>query len=358
MLSEEVRRLLAAYVDGELSANQREQADRLLRQSAEARRLLGQLQRDSGELRALRRRKLPQDFSQQVLRAIAEKKLKPGSRPPVPRPFPLWLGVGIAAAVLLAVTAASYLYFSSGNRPPIDHPDAPVLARQPLLRLPNLDLTAAAAEALGATLAREEAPHLTLNCQDPARAVERLEAALKGKGIRLLATEQAKAARGSDAKVRYLLYAEDVTPAELAALLQQVGGDDRREREAGRRGAGFGQVVVHPVLQEDRQELALLLGIDAAQLQPGASGRKLDLQTPWQSEKSQLATKGQKGGVRPLAVKQKQPQPQQLERFALVLAPAVGNVATSPEVREFLKRRGQVRPGTLQVIIEIQPALG
>jgi hypothetical protein len=358
MLSEDARRLLAAYVDGELSARQREQTDRLLGQSAEARDLLELLQRDSGELRALRRQQLPPDFPLHVLRTIAEKKLTPTARPPAPRPFPFWLGAGVAAAVLLGVVGATFLFFFSGNRPRIDQPEGPQLARQPLWILPNLDLTPAETGALGAKLSKAETPHVNLACQEPAVAVARLEAALKARGIRLMTSDSAKAARGTDAKVRYLLYAENLTGAELAALLQQMGSDDQREREAGHRGAGFGRVMVHQVTQENRQELALLMGIDAGQLDYAALQRKLDLQTPWQSEKSQLASKGNQGKVMPLATK-KTPA-RQPDRFALVLAPAsgAGDVARSPEVQEYLKRRGPVRAGTIQVIIEIRPALG
>jgi anti-sigma factor RsiW len=112
MLTEETRQLLAAYVDGEVSPRQRAQVDSLLSKSAEARNLLEQLQRDSGELRAMKRKTLPQDFSLQVLKNIADKKLQPESTPPPTTTFPAWLGITIAVAVLVLVTVVSFLFFA------------------------------------------------------------------------------------------------------------------------------------------------------------------------------------------------------------------------------------------------------
>jgi hypothetical protein len=325
-----------------------------LRRSAEARELLEQLQRDSGELRAMRRQKLPQDFSLQVLRRIAEKQLKPPP-PPQPRPFPAWIGGSIAAAVLVAVTGASFLYFSALQRGPLPQPDQAALAPKPILTLPNLDLSAEETRSLGEQLAKEESPRFNLECNDPAKAVERLESALRETGIQLVVPESARRALNQEAKVAYLLFAENVTAAELAAMLHKMGRDDRRERQMGRRGAGFGRLLVHSVSQQDRRELSLLLGINDKDLRPGALGQKLDLKVPIQSAPGQVGDKGDAPGV-PVPEQNRTPP----ERLAIVLARAdsAGDVATSPEVRAFLTRRGVARPGTMQVIVEIQPALG
>jgi hypothetical protein len=355
MLSEEVRQLLASYVDGAVSARQRKQVDRLLRKSAEARELLEQLQRDSGELRAMRRQKLPQDFSLQVLRSIAEKQLKPAPPPPQPKPFPAWIGASVAAAVLVAVTGASFLFFSSLQRGPLTQREQADLAPKPLFTLPNLDLSAEETRTLGEQLAKEEAPRFNLECNDPAKAVERLESALRETGIQLVVPESARRALSQEAKVAYLLFAENVTASELAALLYKMGRDDRRERQMGRRGAGFGRLLVHAVTQQDRRELSLLLGINDKDLRPGALGQKLDLKVPIQSVPGSVGDKGDAPGI-PVPPQDGTPP----ERYALVLARAdgAGDVASSPEVRSFLMRRSAGRPGTLQVIVEIQPALG
>src|SRR5437660_9884360 len=101
MLSEPLRQLLTAYVDGELSNRQRRAVQRLLRRSAEARTLLRQLQEDSARLRALPRQHLDDEFSSRVLRAVGRSR--PQGRPRVaaaPASFPMWSGFAAAAAVI------------------------------------------------------------------------------------------------------------------------------------------------------------------------------------------------------------------------------------------------------------------
>jgi hypothetical protein len=111
MLAEHHRQLLTAYVDGELSARQKRQVLKLLRRSAEARRLLQRLQADSQELRALPPVKLDCDLSGPVLQAIARRR--PPRRPsPAPLTVSVWPAIAAAAAVLLIIAGSSYLYFA------------------------------------------------------------------------------------------------------------------------------------------------------------------------------------------------------------------------------------------------------
>src|SRR5579884_730079 len=95
--------LLTAYLDGELSAREREAVERLLERSPEARAQLQQLQEGANALRALPRHRPRRDLAEPVLHAIVERRLHPGRR----RRFagevgvPSWFGVGVAAAVML-----------------------------------------------------------------------------------------------------------------------------------------------------------------------------------------------------------------------------------------------------------------
>ena len=82
MLPERYRELLTAYVDGELSARQRRHALRLLRRSAEARRLLQRLQSDSDALIHLPRLRPDRDMTGPVLQKIAAAR--PLADPPCP----------------------------------------------------------------------------------------------------------------------------------------------------------------------------------------------------------------------------------------------------------------------------------
>jgi hypothetical protein len=113
MLPDQVRQLLSAYVDGEVSNRQRKAVFRLLRRSAEARALLRRLQEDAERVRRLPPRRLPDDFPARVLLALPPRPSSNGpARPVLARgTVPLWGGLVAAAAVLLAVALGSFLFF-------------------------------------------------------------------------------------------------------------------------------------------------------------------------------------------------------------------------------------------------------
>lgn len=130
MLVERYRELLTAYVDGELTSRQRRHVARLLHRSPEARQLLRKLQADAQFLRTLPRPHLDVDLTADVLRGIAERCLTPGQRRAVRLHTPTsWLGpvtsLVTAAAVLLILGVASYLYFAAS----LDHPGKPGIAQ-------------------------------------------------------------------------------------------------------------------------------------------------------------------------------------------------------------------------------------
>jgi hypothetical protein len=113
MLSDQLRQLLTAYVDGELTNRQRKAVERLLHRSPEARALLAELQDDARRLRALPRRRLDEEFTARVLRSVrqrgAEERRRQAAREAA---LPLWTSVAAAAVVLIAVGFGSYLYFT------------------------------------------------------------------------------------------------------------------------------------------------------------------------------------------------------------------------------------------------------
>src|SRR5207244_5946131 len=96
---------------------QTRQVLKLLRRSAEARRLLSQLQSDSRELRGLETPTLEIDLSATIIETIDRRGLKPRRRVPAPAPRPVWPGVAAAAAVLLLACVGSYIYFAAALAP-------------------------------------------------------------------------------------------------------------------------------------------------------------------------------------------------------------------------------------------------
>jgi len=112
MLSEPLRQLLTAFVDGELTNRQNRAVLRLLRRSAEARALLVKLQEDSARLRSLPRQHLGDVFTARVVRAVQQRQTQARRREVARQAsFPVWAGFA-AAAVLFAVGLGSYFYFA------------------------------------------------------------------------------------------------------------------------------------------------------------------------------------------------------------------------------------------------------
>ena len=113
MNRDDLRHLLTAAIDGALTPAERKEAQRLVRESAEARALYLQLKRDSERLRRLRRYPAPPDLTDAVLAAIRDRK--PTPLPPTRVRAPQWAGwmtIATAAGILLAVAAGSFLLFA------------------------------------------------------------------------------------------------------------------------------------------------------------------------------------------------------------------------------------------------------
>src|SRR5262245_49417765 len=111
MLSDRLRQLLTAYVDGELTNRQRKAVVRLLRRSPEARALLRKLQQDAARLRALPRRRLDDEFTARVVAAARRQARQRRQESARPATIPVWVACAAVAAILLAVGVASYFYF-------------------------------------------------------------------------------------------------------------------------------------------------------------------------------------------------------------------------------------------------------
>jgi hypothetical protein len=110
--------LLSAYLDGELTADEQAEVERLLASSPAARQLLDDLRAVSATLQSLPRQKLGEDLTQQVLRAAERRMLTEGEpggdTAPVPNSRSLfrrfinrrsmaWLAITAAVAVMITL---------------------------------------------------------------------------------------------------------------------------------------------------------------------------------------------------------------------------------------------------------------
>lgn len=141
-----LRELLTAAVDGELTPAERRAVDRALRESEPARAMLAKLQSDKARMKALPRISAPVDLAENVLCMIQDRAMTPTPLPPTtrtPRKFnwsmlPIWVNVATAAAILVVVSLGSYSYFAASQNY-FANREHPQVAKVPDLKLPNYD---------------------------------------------------------------------------------------------------------------------------------------------------------------------------------------------------------------------------
>jgi hypothetical protein len=112
---------------------------------------------------------------------------------------------------------------------------------------------------------KSDAHHIDLFCRDTTRAFDRLQAAMRGRGARLVVDAVAQETHKRKLRGQYVIFSDDLTAAEWARLLQQAGSVDRKAEE-GRAGDGvFDHVVVLPFDPADQKELTGVFGSDLSQ---------------------------------------------------------------------------------------------
>lgn len=115
MLSPTQRELIAAAVDGHLSAEDKRAARQLLDSSAAARALYAKLKADRARVRALPQVAPPADLAARVMARVAAQPAQPASpvRAPAPRRVSVLRLVALAASLFIAVTASSFAFFNA-----------------------------------------------------------------------------------------------------------------------------------------------------------------------------------------------------------------------------------------------------
>lgn len=185
-----------------------------------------------------------------------------------------------------------------------------------------------------------------------ARAFERLEAAFRSQGIRLVIDQAARQRLlNPRLKADYVLYLENLAPEELEKILEQMGADDKKALSQKGGADQFGQVVILPLSATDHKELSRLLGVDPTKLDPPRRGP------------AGAGTNGS-GGRKTIDEPHVRPEPEKnarpLARQALVLAynPIRPNPQASREIKLFLEGRTPRRPGTVQILLVLRGVNG
>jgi hypothetical protein len=204
---------------------------------------------------------------------------------------------------------------------------------------------------------------LELTCLDKSKAVERLQTALRSRGIRLLIDQDASVRlKNRRLKTDYALYTEGITVAELAKILEQLGRSDK-QAESKKRGDGqFDQLLILSLTADDRKELSTLLGVDPLQAQPAKHKAPLgvDIRQPISSGTVAQVSQSLAGQGTPRPEPGKPINAKPAEKLAVLLAysPVRTKPASSKEIRQFLDSRPQRQAGTVQVFLVLRNVAG
>jgi hypothetical protein len=107
-------------------------------------------------------------------------------------------------------------------------------------------------------LAKSGQEHIDLFCRDVSKGLERVQGALRGRGLRLIVDVQAQESLKRKLRAQYLVYCDDLTAVEWAQILQGLSAGDRKENL-------FDQVVMFPFDGTDQKDLTSVLGADPTQ---------------------------------------------------------------------------------------------
>jgi hypothetical protein len=199
-------------------------------------------------------------------------------------------------------------------------------------------------------LKQERSVRVDFACKNGTMACERLKGVVASAGISLI-TEQVAEYRLKHPKLdtNYVLYLEDLTPEELARILESLGREDQRA-DSSKSGEGqFSGLVLGRMTEADSKELKGLLG---------SYGKLLHVHLATGSGSQDLDPKKSLSTATPQEILNAPPRPEgskssgKSERLGLILPyNPVRPQRSSPEVRKFIESRKAPRPDTLQVLL-------
>jgi hypothetical protein len=125
-------------------------------------------------------------------------------------------------------------------------------------------------------LGKGDVHHIDLFCKDSARALDRLQAVVKARGIRVIVDPVAQESQKRKLRAQYLLYCDDLTVAEWSQMLQALAAADKKPGEN-----VFDHIVVLPFDMADRTELTAVVGSDLTQPErrPAAGTAKKEIKS-------------------------------------------------------------------------------
>lgn len=219
----------------------------------------------------------------------------------------------------------------------------PVPRLMQILTLRDLEQTARLNQ-LTEELSQDDASRLDLFClTDTSRALDRVQAVFKANNVTLRIDPYAQARMKQKLKTNLAIYSEELSPEELAAILQQLAADDKKPGHG-----NFDKLTVNPTTPAD---LARALGGEADFFQQpertGPLGVDLtqDVSSKTGSHIVQALTG--KGTRRPTA---NMPPDPNTPRQAVLVPYSAKPEGLFQEIRNLVDSRKGWRPGAVQVL--------
>jgi len=196
-------------------------------------------------------------------------------------------------------------------------------------------------------LKKNEVVRIDLFCKDGIKASEAVQALLKARGLSVTVDSTMQDRIRKKTRSDLMVYTDALSADEIASLLEQLGGDDKK-LEAKKSGDGqFDKFMLAPFHPSDLAELAKLLGIPANQvkLPKPKVGVPADPRKPLDSiTAGQLALNLPKGGSKVG------------EKIALIVPYGLAGFQpqNSREIKSFLEKRGERRPNTVPMMLVLR----
>jgi hypothetical protein len=200
---------------------------------------------------------------------------------------------------------------------------------------------------LVALLKEERVHHIDLSCQECGKALERLQAACRASGVKLIVDAEVTQRLNQKLPAPYMVYLENVSPELVAKVLDRLRLADQRAEQAKKGDAQFGSVLVLPLDEAGRKRLASSLGVSSSSLLPAkvkkpGPASKIDPTQPISKETEKALDKlaagqGRGAGNAPTAV-------------VLISVPNRKLVPVSKEVKAYLDGRSGAQADHVNVV--------
>jgi hypothetical protein len=196
-----------------------------------------------------------------------------------------------------------------------------------------------------------------ISCQESWKALDRLEAACRANGFKIIVDADAALRRSKKMPAVYVIYIENITADKVAKILHAAENEDKKAEAKIKNDVQFNSVLVLPLEEVWRKWLAETLGVaPAAFVHPRAAAKSptssIDTTKPLpldtQKSLEKLASSPSAGKATPK------------EPTALIMlnSPPRPQAQMSKEVKQFLEVSSGLQPDVIHAVFVLRPVKG